>query len=264
MAIPQVDKKLLGELEEMGFSLARATRALHFSGNASLETASNWIVDHDNDSDIDEMPLVPINIDIESAEPSFFTEEMKIKAQELISSSAPRDRAHKKKEEEEKKLEREREKERIRAGKELLEAKRSEDVNERQRMITWRKAEKEEEKRAREKIRQKLQQDKVERRLKLGLPRENPAAIKPSTPGELEIKNSLPLKSDIKAEHMRECLRFIKRNYKDDDARVKRAFQTLLIYVGNVAKNPNEEKFRKIRFSNPSFQVSHFFDRSSW
>jgi hypothetical protein len=31
---------------------------------------------------------------------------------------------------------------------------------------------------------------------------------------------------------------------------VKRAFQTLLAYVGNVAKKPGEEKFRKIRLSN--------------
>lgn len=43
--------------------------------------------------------------------------------------------------------------------------------------------------------------------------------------------------------------------WQDEDAKVKRAFQTLLTYVGNVVKNPNEEKFRKIRLNNPSFQV---------
>lgn len=42
---------------------------------------------------------------------------------------------------------------------------------------------------------------------------------------------------------------------QDDDAKVKRAFQTLLTYIGNVAKNPDEEKFRKIRLSNATFQV---------
>lgn len=47
---------------------------------------------------------------------------------------------------------------------------------------------------------------------------------------------------------------------QEDDARVKRAFQTLLIYVGNIVKNPNEEKYRKIRLGNPLFQVKH----SSW
>lgn len=44
--------------------------------------------------------------------------------------------------------------------------------------------------------------------------------------------------------------------WQEEDAKVKRAFQTLLTYVGNVAKNPNEEKFRKIRLNNPSFQVN--------
>lgn len=39
-----------------------------------------------------------------------------------------------------------------------------------------------------------------------------------------------------------------------DDARVRRAFQTLLIYIGNVARNPEVEKFRRIRISNPAFQ----------
>jgi len=33
MVAPEVDKKLLEELEGMGFSIARATRALHCSGN---------------------------------------------------------------------------------------------------------------------------------------------------------------------------------------------------------------------------------------
>lgn len=36
---------------------------------------------------------------------------------------------------------------------------------------------------------------------------------------------------------------------------MKRAFQTLLTYIANVAKNPENEKFRKIRLSNPAFMV---------
>uniref|UniRef100_A0A0A9B4G0 PUB domain-containing protein n=1 Tax=Arundo donax TaxID=35708 RepID=A0A0A9B4G0_ARUDO len=152
-------------------------------------------------------------------------------------------------------MEREREKERIRIGKELLEAKRIEEANERKRMIELRRLEKEEEKRAREKIRQKLEEDKAERRRKLGLPPEDPAAAKPSAPPPVEEKKSaLPVRPATKAERMRDCLRNLKQQNKDDDAKVKRAFQTLLTYVGNVAKNPDEEKFRKIRLSNATFQ----------
>lgn len=248
MIVPEVNKELLQELEVMGFPTARATRALHFSGNASVEAAVNWVVEHEDDPEIDQMPLVPVNTKAEAPKLSLTPEEMKLKAQEL------KERARKKKEEEEKRMEREREKERIRVGKELLEAKRIEEENERKRLMALRKAEKEEERRAREKIRQKLEEDKAERRRKLGLPPEEPSTAKPSTPVIEEKKSSLPIRPATKAEQMRECLRSLKQNHKEDDAKVKRAFQTLLTYIGNVAKNPNEEKFRKIRVTNPSFQ----------
>ncbi|XP_021908982.1 UBX domain-containing protein 4-like [Carica papaya] len=145
-------------------------------------------------------------------------------------------------------------KERIRVGKELLEAKRIEEENERKRLLALRKAEKEEEKRAREKIRQKLEEDKAERRRKLGLPPEEPAAAKPCTPVAEEKKSMLPVRPAAKVDQMRECLRSVKQSHKDDDAKVKRAFQTLLTYIGNVARNPGEEKFRKIRLTNQTFQ----------
>lgn len=251
MVEPEVDKELLKELEAMGFPVARATRALHYSGNANVEAAVNWVVEHENDPDIDEMPMVPVSGGGgggEASKSSLTPEEIKLKAQEL------RERARKKKEEEEKRMEREREKERIRIGKELLEAKRIEEENERKRILALRKAEKEEEKRAREKIRQKLEEDKAERRRRLGLPPEDPATTKSSAPVVEEKKSMLPIRPATKVEQMRECLRSLKQNHKDDDAKVKRAFQTLLTYIGNVAKNPNEEKFRKIRLSNQTFQ----------
>ncbi|XP_007049733.2 PREDICTED: UBX domain-containing protein 1 [Theobroma cacao] len=245
--VMEVKMKLLGELEAVGFPRARAVRALHHSGNTSLDAAVNWLIDHENDADIDQMPLVAINLDIESPQPSDITEAIKIKEQEL------RDRVRIRKEEEEKKSERERKKERIRAGKAFLQAKRIAEENEQQRLLALRKAEKEEERRAREKVLQKLEVDKLERKRAHGLPLES-RAVKPSGPIIQEKKSSLPVKSVQKDEPMRECLRSLKHTYKDDHARVKRAFQTLLIYVRNVARMPDEEKFRKIRLGNPHFQ----------
>ncbi|XP_060676124.1 uncharacterized protein LOC107426643 isoform X1 [Ziziphus jujuba] len=248
MAVPKVNQNFLAELESMGFPLATAIRGLHHSGNDSVEAAVNWIFEHENDPDIDQMPLVTVDIDIKSDEPFPITEEMKIKAQEL------RNRTRKKREDEEKKSERQREKERIRAGKELLEAKRVAEENERKRILALQKKEREDEQRAREKIRWKLEQDKLERGSRLGLPSKNPAPGRLSTHLLQEKENSLPVKTVTMAELMRECLRSLKRNHKDDDGKVRRAFQTLLIYLGNVARNPNEEKYRKIRLSNPLFQ----------
>ncbi|KAI6674428.1 hypothetical protein NL676_002334 [Syzygium grande] len=246
MAVPVVNRKLLGELEAMGFYPEQATRALHFSGNSSIEAAIDWIVDHQNDPDLDQMPRVSIDLDIEALEPSFLTEEMTRRAQEL------RDRAEEKKKEK-KNSQREMEKERIRAGKELLEAKGIAEENERKRYLAAKKAEKDEEQRARERILQKLQYDKLERRRKLGLLSETPAALKPSLP-LVDNRRTSGVYSVTKADQIGECLRSLKRNHKDEDARVKRAFQTLLIYVGNVVKNPDNEKFRRIRLSNPAFQ----------
>ncbi|KAI3506920.1 hypothetical protein L1887_21563 [Cichorium endivia] len=147
MDVPEVNKKLLGELEEMGFPLARAMRALHYSGNSSLLDAINWIVDHEDDPEIDQMPSVPIRIEIQGSESSSLSEEVKLKAQKL------RDKARTRNKEEDMKLEPRREK-----GK------------------------------------------------------------------------------------------------QENDMKVKRGFETLLIYVRNVVRNPDEDKFRKIRLTNPAFK----------
>lgn len=263
MVIQQVDKRLLSELEAMGFSEAQARKALHHSGNLSIEAAVNWIVDNENDAVTDEMPMDPVNIDIEEINPRLIPEKAKLCAQEL------RNRSHKKKAEEKKKFESEREKERIKVGKELLEAKEMAEERERKRFLAQRKAEKEEERRAREKTRQKLWQDKMERRVGLGLPLEGATSTIPATSlfqgtrnslTDSRVKNSLTDDSAVllvkpaeKAELLRECLRSLKRQNKENK-NVMRAFQTLLIYVRNVVINPEEGKFRKIRISNPAFQ----------
>ncbi|KAJ7950459.1 UBX domain-containing protein 1-like [Quillaja saponaria] len=247
MAVPEVNKMLLEEIESMGFPQARAIRALHYSGNATVEDAINWIIDHENDVDIDEMPLVDADVDLDAPRPFLITKEMKIKAQKL------RDEIRNRKQEEEKKSEREREKGRIRAGKELIEAKQIAEENERKKILAWRKAEAEEEKRAREKVLQKLEQDKVNRRIWLGLPQGH-SSVKSSNPVAQEKGSSMPIYRVTKSEHLRDCLRSLKQNHKGDDARVRKAYETLLVYVRNVAKNPDEEKYRKIRLSNPLFQ----------
>ncbi|KAK1351815.1 UBA domain-containing protein [Heracleum sosnowskyi] len=250
MAVPEVNMKLLQELQAMGFPVNRATRALHYSGNSSLEDAINWVIDHETDPDIDEMPLIPVNIEVQASEPPSMTEQLKLKAQEL------RDRAQRTGIGEKKSG---RENERIKRSKELLEAKQIAEENERKRFIASREEEKAEEKRAREKIRQKLQQDKLERRSKLQLPPDDLTFVYPAMPMIQKEKDplpgaaKLPMKFSTKAELMSECLRSLRRKNKHDEAGVKKSFQTLLYYVRNVTKDPDEERFRRIRLSNPNF-----------
>lgn len=130
MDASEINRSLVSELEAMGFSEAQATKALCSSGNSSLEAAVNWIVDHEDEANNDEMPMVSVDI-IETPTPTFDSEQAKLKAQEL------RERARKRREEEEKKLDKEREKERIRAGKERLATKRMAEENERKRLLVF-------------------------------------------------------------------------------------------------------------------------------
>ncbi|KAK6780344.1 hypothetical protein RDI58_022528 [Solanum bulbocastanum] len=266
MDASDINRSLVSELEAMGFSEVQATKALCSSGNSSLEAAVNWIVDHEDEAYNDEMPMVSVDI-IETPAPTFDSEQAKLKAQEL------RERARKRREEEEKKLDKEREKERIRAGKEWLATKRMVEENERKRFEAQRKTEKDEERRARERIRQKLQQDMVllvivsqilpaDRRARLGSSLNSGTSLKSIKTSEPETKN--PLKVDsaalsgnliTKKEVLMECLRSLRRQHKEEDMKVQRAFKTLLVYVRNIVSNPDEGKFRKIRLSNPAFQA---------
>ncbi|KAJ4900790.1 hypothetical protein Rs2_14741 [Raphanus sativus] len=233
--VVEVNRGLLKELEDMGFSMARAAWALHHSGNSSLEEAVNWIVDHENDSQFDKMPVVEFNIEIESPNPRDVTAETaQARANEL-------------------KLER------IRAGKEMMEAKRIAEENERKRniIIALRKAEKDEEKQAREKIMQKVNADKAERKSRLGLQTEAGSTSTSTLVAPLDADRILmPSPSPAsKAEEMRECLRSLRRNHKEEDQRtMRRVFETLLMIVRNAAKNPDEEKYKRIRVTNRLFQ----------
>ncbi|KAK4406123.1 Ubiquitin carboxyl-terminal hydrolase 2 [Sesamum angolense] len=80
-----------------------STAAQVFAGNVNLEAAANWIVKHENEPDIDQMPLVHVSSETpEAPKTSITQEEVKQEEQEL--------REHCKKIEEDKQTEKEREK----------------------------------------------------------------------------------------------------------------------------------------------------------
>ncbi|CAM8935697.1 unnamed protein product [Rhodiola kirilowii] len=89
------------------------------------------------------------------------------------------------------------------------------------------------------------------RQLNLGLPSKNHADAERA---HTMFGNATSEKSTKKVEHLRECLRSIKGNHQAYDGEVKTAFCTLSTYVRNVLKNPNEEKFKRIRVANPNFR----------
>ncbi|KAL9813654.1 putative UBA-like superfamily, Ubiquitin-associated domain, PUB domain, PUB-like domain superfamily [Arabidopsis thaliana] len=258
----EVNHGLLKELEDMGFSMARAAWALHHSGNSSLEAAVNWIIDHENDSQFEKMPLKTFDQRWSCRWSLTLRLSLQIHLmilQKLLMQEEKnycKEQARKLREEQETIREREREKERIRAGKEMMETKRIAEETERKRNIALTKAEKDEEKKAREKIMLKVNADKLERKRRLGLPTETESASTSNPVSPLDPKRIVMSSPSVvsKAEEMRECLRSLRRNHKDEDPRItRRVFETLLTIVRNVAKKPDEERYRRTRLTNRLF-----------
>ncbi|MCD7466530.1 hypothetical protein HAX54_003335, partial [Datura stramonium] len=102
----------------------------------------------------------------------------------------------------------------------------------------------------------------AERRGRLGSSLHSCTSSKSIKTSEEETKNpskvdSATLSGNLttKKEVLMECLRSLRRQHKEEDAKVQRAFKVLLVYVRNIVMNPDEGKFRKIRLSNPAFQA---------
>lgn len=252
MAPPAVNIELRQALEDMGFSANKATRALHFCGQESLEAAVTWLTEHEEDTGLDEPLLVPKTEPKKKLTP----EEAAQQAEEL------RKRIKAKNQKEEAELEKLREKERIRSGKELLEAKRKEDDLKLKRNLELRRIEKEEEQRARDRIRVKLDEDRRARRRKLGLPEElteeekaQEAATAAKKADAAKKKNSfVTVKPVSVAEKIRAKLVDLKKANPDKSDGVTMCFQTIQKYLANVYRDPSQEKFRNIKLTNPAFQ----------
>lgn len=248
---PVVDQAFLSELRDMGFSENKAVRAIHYAGASSVEAAVNWIVEHDQDVDIDEPLLVPKSK--ATPKPKLSAEEAKAVAQELAR------KAKEKREREERELEAQRERERIRMSKEMQAAKRKEDDLALKRNYEARQREKDEAKKAKEKIRQKLEEDRLERRRKLGLPelteeelREERERIEREE-AEKEAKRLAFIKPVAVLEKLRAKLVDMKKSCGDNSEQFKTAANTLTKYLGNIARSPDEDKFRAIKLDNAAF-----------
>lgn len=212
----KLDKEVLQTLtESMGFPLVRAQKGLLYGNGGTLEGAVEWIMQHQEDDDIDDpIPATPsggkamsykcnecgrilsnmANLELhanktghsdfeESTEQVMpLTAEEKAKKIEEIKALLKAKRSER--EEAEKVDEIEREKQRRLMGKEMTKTREQLEIEERKRDVMRRKREKDEAKRERERIRAELAKDKAERLAnkgklpsKLGVEGYNPDAI---------------------------------------------------------------------------------------
>ena len=283
---PEAIKTLTGE---MGFTLLRAQKALLYSSGGTVDSAVEWLMEHQDDADIDDpIPegagakamsykcnecgkilsnMANLELHANKTGHSDFEESIHLvkpltaeeKAAKIAEIKLLLKAKRAEREEAEKVDEVERERQRRFMGKEVAKTKEQLDMEQRKRDAHVRKREKEEEKRERERIRAELEKDKAERRANkgklqstLGVEGYNPSAIQYDDRTET-IGQSKPKKAKADPGKIDEYIKKVSSYRAGGDG--EKCLKILKAYIGNVADNPDEEKFKTINMENKVFKT---------
>jgi thiol-disulfide isomerase/thioredoxin len=276
--------------ESMGFTLLRAQKGLLFSQGGTVESAVEWLMEHQDDADIDEpIPegagakaksykcnecgkilsnMANLELHANKTGHSDFEE-----STQSVKPLTPEEKAAKmaeiklllkqksaEREETEKVDNVEREKQRRSMGKEMKKTREEMDMEQRKRDTVGRKREKVEAKKERDRIRAMLEKDKLERRsnngkLKssLGVDGYNPSAIQYDNNTDTAADTEEPAAQRPKKSHpeVAKIDDYIKKvsSYRAGGDGGK-CLKILKTYVGNVADNPGQDKFKSINMEN--------------
>lgn len=219
------------QLMEMGFSKNASEKACLFT-SSNLEQAIEWIYEHQNDPDFEEEAQIVKQE--EGSQSTLTPEEAKIKAREL------QERLRRNHQEKQKALEEEQERNRVRSIKEMAKAKQLQEEQELRLFVERQKKQKLEDELAKKKMLEQLARDKEERFGK---------KFDPYT------QVSTSDKVYTKEENIQYYLKTIKTLYPPFRAEevLKNCFNTLKIIFSNIVKNPNEDKYKKVKLTNPNF-----------
>eukprot|EP00928_Gymnodinium_smaydae_P074521 TRINITY_DN57563_c0_g1_i1.p1 TRINITY_DN57563_c0_g1~~TRINITY_DN57563_c0_g1_i1.p1 ORF type:complete len:480 (-),score=161.07 TRINITY_DN57563_c0_g1_i1:158-1597(-) len=230
----KINKDLLAQVMDMGFSEVRAEKALYTTDNAGVDHAVNWLAEHGEDADIDlplRKPAPPPPV-----KPKMSKEEAEAKARELQA------KLRAKKAEEERLSEKEKERMRVESTKMMVEASEKLKEEERKRAIEQLAREKEAHEKHRMQLKEQLRLDYIER-----------FGCEPP-PEEEEKEKSIKEKS--KKDQVAFYLNKLKKTYKDSNPEgLKTCLSTLRIYIKNLQENPQELKFKKLKLENKAFQT---------
>lgn len=275
---------------EMGFTLLRAQKGLLFSNGGTVESAVEWLMEHQDDADIDEpipegagkaqsykcnecgkilsnMANLELHAnktghsDFEESTQSvkpLTPEEKAIKIQE-IKRLLKAKRAER--EEAEKVDHVEREKQRRFMGKEMAKTRDQMEIEQRKRDALARKREKEDQRKERERIRRELEKDKAERRANkgklhssLGVDGYNPSAIQyDDDDAGGDTTHSKPKKSKADPGKIDEYIKKVSSYRAGGDG--GKCLKVLKAYCGNVADHPEEKKYQAINMDNKAFKT---------
>jgi thiol-disulfide isomerase/thioredoxin len=276
--------------KEMGFTLLRAQKGLLFSTGGTVESAVEWLMEHQDDADIDEpIPegaeqkaqsykcnecgkilsnMANLELHANKTGHSDFEESTTavkpLSAEEKAAKIAEIKELLKAKRAEREEAEKvdhiEREKQRRFMGKEMAKTREEVEKEQRKREAAARKRQKQEEKRERERIRAELEKDKRERmankgklKSRLGADGYNPDAIQYDK--EVDDEPS-PQKqktaSTASAAMIDEYIAKVSSYRAGGDG--GKCLKVLKLLVGNAADNPNEEKFKTINMETNAYK----------
>ncbi|XP_078391772.1 UBX domain-containing protein 1 [Cetorhinus maximus] len=171
---------------EMGFSRNRAEKALALSGHQGIEKAMDWLIEHEDDPNLDEPYVAPQGdvlgttekSELGAAEMTFEENSNQIQHNAALSEEEKKEQLKRleelmrqrqlEREEREKKDEIDREKQRRKQGQELSLIRQKLQEEEMRKIAEERRKEKLEDIRAKQRVREKIERDKAERALKFG------------------------------------------------------------------------------------------------
>ena len=281
----------------MGFSEIRAQKGL-LNGNGTVEGAVEWLMNHQDDADIDDpIEKVPksggglvaqsykcnecgkvlsnmANLELhanktghsdfeESTEykKPLTAEEKAAKILEIKSLLKAKRTAR---EETEKAENVNREKQRRFMGQEMQKTREEMEIEQRKRMARQRKKEKEDAIKERQRIRAELEKDKRERAAnkgkltgRLGVDGYNPSGIQYElNPDGTPVEEEAPAKKKKAAPSAAKMDEYISKvsSYRAGGDGGN-CLKILKAYIGNVAKNPDEPKFKKINMENKAYKA---------
>ena len=216
------------QLQEMGFSKNVSEKACLFT-QSNIERAVEWISEHQNDPDFEEPAQIEVSMD-DKPKVQMSKEEAAIKAKEL------QQKMRKMHEEKQKELDREHERIRIQNAKEMAKAREAEKERQARIFVEQKKRREKEDAEHRRQVLEQLERDKAERMGKKYVPPEQKQKVY------------------TKEENIQYLIKSIKTVYNPFRAgdTMKICFKTMRIMLNNIIKNPNEEKFKTIKLSNPN------------
>ncbi len=235
---------------EMGFTLLRAQKGL-INGNGSVEGAVEWLMNHQDDEDIDE-PIKLVRKPLTAEE----------KAAKVLELKALMKEKRDQRNELEKVDHVEREKQRRSMGQQMAKTREEMEQQARLREAKQRKKEKDAFKRERARLKAELEKDKAERRAhkgkltsKLGIDGYNPDAIQYDVDGDDEHK---PAETGVKKKPKASVAKIDEYIAKVSAYRAGgdggKCLKILLAYIKNVVDKPDEDKFKHINMENKAFK----------